>query len=1337
MPIVVGASPHNPEGIHGIKDVELEDVYAYLNKFPRLFRYGDGSPKPKEEIMRVLKNNEIPDGHKIHQVLLLKEPKYKEPSRNLSAIGHGALQSATFGFGDEIYGALGGDKSAYRDKLKDLREDHGGAYFLGEMAGALPLGIGAGVAAGTRLGAKALSKIPNALRANTPSRVKNIGGAMASGSAIGGVGSGIYGFGTGDEEYPRIDKAINEGAMGALVGAPLGVAGLGAQRFAEKLRDSKALKGIDVVSDTKAKKALARQFRQAHKEDPEFIKKILQGDFGDEAMLADIPAMQPAASVVAKSGDPLAMSKALEARAGGSIDRLSKSLTESTSYLKSPHKIDSSLRSELSGANKKLQKLSSRHRERIRTGWIQNAWDRRLDDMGPDALSSVAPYLAALGDDAGQATFKKLHHLNEEMRRKVRLANKRGDTDGANVIQDLINDVQGTMRHRDPEYGLALKQREAVQGKLDNVRRGAESVDPALSKLTDRKALSEEVQNMAPDDRLAFFTGMRKFLEGKLEGANKKGATQFSNTLNKKGTREFVDEVLGPNNTLTRQVDSEGLYADTQRRILASAGQGQEARAADELGLKGGRAIRPGISYMGPKMAGIEVLNSVFSGLGAARRRVVADNLSKVLSSTGEERNRAIRQVGQYLSETPAYKRAVDAGEVSNYGAYQQPAATVQPPSFGEPELLEGPRSAPQLPRPNEQLALPPAAPRLVDEPDPTGTRPVAPIHGEVVGPPTQPPPPPRNRPIQEPRMEIGPERTMNFNTDAYAQDNRGMSAQIRAQNDAQRRAARQEYMRRQEEVNLASAEEVARMRATQLSGANQPIQEAPPPPRSPAFTPALQAHANPEIIPVQTGTAGVGAPVPQGADLMANVSVGAKEKARQLLQGIDTADVPVNRLEDPRQLKAELDDIKLRRRMAYSGLSKQREKQKNKRQKIAPPNRSALFDPVREEEIMAELDARHANLNPDEDMSILASRIRLEQQAEEDYMARLRESQRAGRAVPERTVSELEAAQLAKVPESPIPDEVLEAEQLAEIRGPLTERQTELIDLMNDAEKETYASMHSQLLQLGRSNKSARKPLKKLIKQFDETMEHRAAGTKRPGAQAGPEDNTSALQAQFNRDKGQLGIGAGDVAQGRIDPIKQRAETARETLEREKSGGVHLTHDKWKQIDELPDELKPAAADLIARMGNINRRPDGRNVGGLTARDKRRAHSSLVVALDKVIKQGKPQPANDTSLAALAQSFAPKTSTPGNDAVLALQNQGRTLTDKQIKKRQKKQENKKMTKVQRERTFNEALDFISAIDPLRVKDPMAEVKKWYAKRNARMTADEIADMQEFINEEF
>lgn len=153
----------------------------------------------------------------------------------LESAGRGALQGATFGFGDEIYGVgagavdfIKGDGFNYAKNRDDVRanndaarEANPGSYIAGEIGGglALPFGVArTGANAGARVLGRLTGIAPEAQQAAT------LGGRVMQGAGQGARAGATYGIGTSNADLTQGDfgGAALDTVKGAGGGAILG-----------------------------------------------------------------------------------------------------------------------------------------------------------------------------------------------------------------------------------------------------------------------------------------------------------------------------------------------------------------------------------------------------------------------------------------------------------------------------------------------------------------------------------------------------------------------------------------------------------------------------------------------------------------------------------------------------------------------------------------------------------------------------------------------------------------------------------------------------------------------------------------------------------------------------------------------------------------------------------------------------------------------------------------------------------------------------------------------------------------------------------------------------------
>lgn len=143
----------------------------------------------------------------------------------LDALGRGALQGLTFGFGDEMVAALRpyiheGETyesalEGQRAALTQAREDRPGFAYGGEVAGAIASPVNAALPVAATSG--------------------GLGARVASGVASGTAAGALYGAGTGEGGAGnRMTNAVVTGLLGGVVGGAIPAIGAGVQKVADK-----------------------------------------------------------------------------------------------------------------------------------------------------------------------------------------------------------------------------------------------------------------------------------------------------------------------------------------------------------------------------------------------------------------------------------------------------------------------------------------------------------------------------------------------------------------------------------------------------------------------------------------------------------------------------------------------------------------------------------------------------------------------------------------------------------------------------------------------------------------------------------------------------------------------------------------------------------------------------------------------------------------------------------------------------------------------------------------------------------------------------------------------
>lgn len=181
---------------------------------------------------------------------------YDIPAGAKSAMNVG--QALTFGFGDEIAGALGADKGRYRATLDQFKGEYPGSAMLGTVAGSALLPFGAGKMA-----------------AQSP---------WLAAATVGGISGALQGAG----DAQNMQQAPNEASKGAMLGGAAGPLMLG---MAKPL--SSAVAGLatkvpfigDSIANSAALKSVARAFERDSIDADQVGRRMVQ--IGPEARVGD------------------------------------------------------------------------------------------------------------------------------------------------------------------------------------------------------------------------------------------------------------------------------------------------------------------------------------------------------------------------------------------------------------------------------------------------------------------------------------------------------------------------------------------------------------------------------------------------------------------------------------------------------------------------------------------------------------------------------------------------------------------------------------------------------------------------------------------------------------------------------------------------------------------------------------------------------------------------------------------------------------------------------------------------------------------------------------------
>lgn len=185
----------------------------------------------------------------------------RRPPSKTDSFVVGATDAATFGFGDEILGAIdaamekaGGNPEAFWDLYAkgkqradafraSTQEENPGTYLAGQFAGGL--GTAALPAGQVVRGATLLAK-------------------AGRGAGVGAAYGGLYGVGSGEGLEGRIGEGLEGAAYGGLTGAAIAPVAAGIGKLAGRVKEGIATRALarEAGADKKAFQNVARAFKQ-------------------------------------------------------------------------------------------------------------------------------------------------------------------------------------------------------------------------------------------------------------------------------------------------------------------------------------------------------------------------------------------------------------------------------------------------------------------------------------------------------------------------------------------------------------------------------------------------------------------------------------------------------------------------------------------------------------------------------------------------------------------------------------------------------------------------------------------------------------------------------------------------------------------------------------------------------------------------------------------------------------------------------------------------------------------------------------------------------------------
>lgn len=437
--------------------------------------------------------------------------------RSLDAGVSGIGDALTFGFGDEISGAIPGrNVQDERNRQNALRESNPVASTVGGLAGGLVGGAGIG------------GLLPSARLAGAP-----LAARVAAGLGEGAVMGGAYGAGSGETGQER----INQGVVGALLGGGIGAAVPAvAQGVSSGIRNWRDRSAQNLVAQQAGvNPEVARQLALTLDADrtlgPQGMANMSRA--GGEAMLADAgPNAQQVLDTAIQRGGPgavLARDRITERVGRDSqslVNALDTSLGTPEGVLSSQNAIrqgsQQDVRSAYELANslpidyasdkgRAVESIINRIPSRIKSGAIQRANER----MAYDGLENMQ-ILADIADD-GSVTLREMPNVMQADAIKKALDDiVRDGTDEAGKLSAdasfaarMARDLRDAVADAVPEYGTALQTAADPLSRQSAVDLGSKILRPGMT----RDKLSIAVDGYTDAQRDALAQGVRSHID--------------------------------------------------------------------------------------------------------------------------------------------------------------------------------------------------------------------------------------------------------------------------------------------------------------------------------------------------------------------------------------------------------------------------------------------------------------------------------------------------------------------------------------------------------------------------------------------------------------------------------------------------------------------------------------------------------------------------------------------------------------------------------------------------------------------------------------------------------
>ena len=558
------------------------------------------------------------------------------------------VQGATFGFSDELAGAMGAIPTALatgqsvpqayqnvrdyeRAQLARIQQESPYLSMAGEIAGSIPTGVGA-----LNMARQAA---PNLARGVSEFAGKNIATRLGTTAGLGAVSGSVYGAGTGGtDETSRLEGAAQGGVFGGLggaVGAGLGVAapkvGRGLAERARKLFSKqetvtpKTTQELVEMGDTLPTEGAPLQSRSYGK-----IDKALREDFGDDyesvinalrqgdTTLAELYGGQTRGLAKGAAQYPSGLPRAKEyfdQRVAEEpfklAESIKKNVTGGKAYYATLDDVVDAGRAEAKPIYDKAYAGKIKDTAPLQTPEVQDALERayklypsQLQDAAPDSIKALDYAKRVLDDDIGKAM-------------------RSGEGNLARARIEVKDNLLKAMDEASPDYAKAR----AASGDYLKIKQAMDSGKNFLKE--DYELVPEQFAKLGAKEKEAYRIGVGKALLDKVNNSQNV-ITAVNSIVKPKAVQSKLAKIMNPTQlkNLNADLKATGRLVELKQEIVGGSPTISKGVAKDMLDA-GGAALdvaSGGITAI-PRQAAISFTRKWFDGLNDKTAKEVTNIL--------------------------------------------------------------------------------------------------------------------------------------------------------------------------------------------------------------------------------------------------------------------------------------------------------------------------------------------------------------------------------------------------------------------------------------------------------------------------------------------------------------------------------------------------------------------------------------------------------------------------------------------------------------------------------------------------------------------------------------